>query len=42
MALKVYDRCRRSLADELGVGTSAATRSIFAMLLLDDQDAYNI
>lgn len=36
MALRSFDRCRRSLADELGIGASAATQSIFTEILLQD------
>jgi DNA-binding SARP family transcriptional activator len=35
-ALRAYDRCRRELADTLGVEPSPATRSLFLDLLHDD------
>ena len=35
-ALRAYDRCRRRLADQLGVEPSAETRALFLELLRDD------
>jgi DNA-binding SARP family transcriptional activator len=35
MALRVYDRCRRAMAVELGVEPTAATRALYEQLLID-------
>jgi DNA-binding SARP family transcriptional activator len=35
MALRVYDRCRRAMAAELGVGPAGETRALYQQLLID-------
>jgi DNA-binding SARP family transcriptional activator len=37
-ALRVYDRCRRAMAEELGVSPSAETRKAYERLLASDLD----